>query len=212
MPTCPPVKPKMIARSVPQDDQLREPLQRMLQLWHARIVLQAEVPAHLVGPVEGHRQPHLLRVVEQVLHHLIHHRHVRHHLADAPAPQVLIVPQQVAQRRSRRVRHRARVYVAERDQPVRVLLAHLQDVLIRLRQVNLRADDGQQDPLLDPHLIIPRQNLLRGMERTNRRRLPIGVAVDINEHDIPLHMRRRIAHLPFPCPATVDLREAPRSL
>ena len=103
---------------------INEPLQCVRKLRQPGGVVQSEIAADLIRAVKYHRKPHILHVLEQVLDHGIHDGHVRHHLAEALAALVAVVSEQTVKRRVDRVRQNARVDVAERNEPVGVLLRH----------------------------------------------------------------------------------------
>ena len=95
--------------------------------------------------VERHGQADFLHGPEKVAHVRVEKRHVANHFADALAASCLVLLQDCFQWRLRVIADGARVDVAERNETAWILLCGLQDVLVCLRQLELRADQRQEN-------------------------------------------------------------------
>ena len=75
--------------------------------------------------------------------------------------------------------------VAERDEPVGVLLRHIEDILVGLGQIDLGTHDREQHAFLDVGFVPAGEHLFRSAEwhdKATGHRSTVRMCVDVNEH------------------------------
>jgi len=99
---------------------------------------------------------------------------------------VLVPAQPGCEVSGRGVADAARIEVAEGNEPVWIALADRQDFLIRLQEIDFRADQGHQDAALDLVGVIDAQDLFRigklGATVLGRPRIRIRMYMHVDEH------------------------------